>query len=212
MRARKVTGVLACGLCWVLVACRPHAPPPLQPVVAGATPGFVARQKVVAIAGGERAAFDAVVQYQGDRLVVLGLSPMGTKMFSIVQQGSLLEVTPPDARALPAPPEAILRDIHAGYFDLPTIARTDGWHRRNGASGTLWEHWSRGRLHERVWGRKRDAQADRLHFVDGLAPGELPRELVFDHPRLALRLEIHTLELTRKDLPGVAAIEPGAGA
>lgn len=165
------------------------------------------------MASGQRAAFDAVVQYDGDRLVVLGLTPMGTKAFSIVQQGSALEVTPTDSAALPAPPEAILRDIHAGYFDPPDAALADGWHRRSGRFGSVWEQWSAGRLHVRVWGRKRDTQADRLRFIGGLAPGELPRDLEFDHPRLSLRLEIHTLELVRRDVvPTPAAIEPNTGA
>lgn len=179
-----------------LVACRPSAPPPVPPVIAGASPDFVARQKVVAHAGGQRSAFDAVIEHVGDRLVVLGLTPMGTKAFAIVQNGTSIEVTPSGDRPLPAPPEAILRDIHAGYFEGPTAIRSDGWHRLQGPRGRLFERWAAGRLVERVWGRPRDRTADRLRFVGGVAPGELPRDIELDHPSLDLRLEIHTLELT----------------
>jgi hypothetical protein len=191
-----------------LGACRPAAPPRVLPIAAGATPGFVARQKVVATVAGARAPFDAVVQYRGDRLVVLALTPMGTKAFAIEQRGATVSITPPGPGALPAPPEAILRDIHAAYFALPKAARGEGWHRTE-AGGARWERWSQGRLHERVWGRRGDRQADRLVFVDGIAPGDLPRELVFDHPRIAVRLEIHTLVLTRDDGPTIEP-EPGA--
>jgi hypothetical protein len=181
---------IACNL----GACRPAAPPPVVPIAAGAAPGFVARQKVVATVRGDTSAFDAVVQYRGDRLVVLALTPMGTKAFAIEQRGASISITPPEPRALPAPPEAILRDIHAAYFALPKAARVDGWHRTE-AGGARWERWSQGRLHERVWGRRRDRQADRLRFVGGIAAADLPRELVFDHPRIGVRLEIHTIEL-----------------
>lgn len=167
-------------------------------LVAGVSPAFVARQKVVATHAGEQRSFDAVLQFDGATLVLLGMTPMGTKAFAVVQRGATVEVTPYVDMPLPAPPRAILRDIHAAYFDPPRRIEADGWHRRRTAAGDpLHERWAAGRLQERVEGRRRDARASRLRFPEGLAPGEIPREVALDHPALDLRLEIHTVELTR---------------
>jgi hypothetical protein len=202
-RASRSAVVLV--LAAAIAACRPASAPsePVVPsLVAGVSPPFVARQKVVATHAGVRRAFDAVLQFDGVALVLLGMTPMGTKAFAVVQRGDGVEVTPYVDMPLPAPPRAILRDIHAAYFDPPRRVEADGWHRRRTAGGDpLDERWAEGRLQERVHGRRRDARASRLRFPEGLAPGEIPREVTLDHPALDLQLEIHTVELTRADGP-----------
>ncbi len=201
--SRANRSVLALALASAIVGCRPAAAPsePEVPtLVAGVSPPFVARQKVVATHAGVRRAFDAVLQFDGAALVLLGMTPMGTKAFAVVQRGDGVEVTSYVDMPVPAPPRAILRDIHGAYFDPPQRVEADGWHRRRTAVGDpLDERWAGGRLQERVYGRRRDARASRLRFPEGLAPGEIPREVALDHPALDLRLEIHTVELTRTE-------------
>lgn len=185
-------------IAWGLLALPACASgPPGVPVLSeGSVAPFSARQKVVAIHGGGRTAFDAVVQYDGRRLVLLGMTPMGTKAFAVEQTGASYRITRFVDMPLPAPPAAILRDIHGVYFDPPPQPLGDGWHRRRvGVGVRVDERWATGRLQERVWGSRRDTGATRVRFTDGVAPGEIPRRVDLDHPALDLRLEIHTLEL-----------------
>jgi hypothetical protein len=196
------------ALVLALPACRaPLVVPVLAPNV---TKPFFARQKVVATHAGRQSSFDAVLQYDGTQLVLLALTPMGTKAFAVIQTGDAYSVRRFIGMRLPAPPAAVLRDIHAAYFDPPAQVLGDGWHRRRtGAGVRVHERWAAGRLIERVWGSRRDPQASRLRFVDPVAPGEIPRRLAFDHPDLGLRIEIHTLESTT-EIGG--PLPPGAGA
>lgn len=181
----------------LLLASACHAPRGVPVLRDGVTQPFFARQKVVATHGGRQSSFDAVLQYDGTQLVLLALTPMGTKAFAVVQTADEYAVTQFVDMRLPAPPAAVLRDVHAAYFDPPARPLADGWHRRRTPAGTrVNEHWAQGRLTERVWGSRHDPQASRLRFVDPLAPGEIPRRLAFDHPELGLLLEIHTLEST----------------
>jgi hypothetical protein len=188
----------------LLGACRPSGPPALPPVHALA-PGFLARQTVIARVQGRPARFDAVVQASGDELLLLGLTPMGTKAFAVRQRGTEVTVERFVDAPLPAPAEAVLLDIHRAWLDdRPTQARADGWHRRRvtdarGEVVRIDERWAGGRLYERVWGRHRDDKADRVRWPDGLAIGEMPKLVELDHPSLGLMLAIHTVEIRTLD-------------
>jgi uncharacterized protein DUF3261 len=182
-----------------IAACRPATPPVLPPAHAIA-PGFLARQTVIARHTGPPARFDAVLQGSGDELLLLGLTPMGTKAFAVRQRGALVSVEHFVDVPLAAPADAILLDIHRAWLDdRPSRALADGWHRLRLHDLRIDERWAAGRLYERVWGRHRDRSADRVRWPDGLAPGEHPREVVIDHPRMGLVLEIHTLEIRALD-------------
>ncbi len=187
-----------------LAGCRPSGPPAL-PAAHVAAPGFLARQTVIARHRGTPARFDAVLQAQGEELLLLGLTPMGTKAFALRQRGTKVEVEQFVGVPLPAPAEAILLDIHRAWLDdRPRAAASDGWHRRrvaDGSGGTqrIDERWAGGRLFERVWGARRDRGADRVRWPDGLVPGEHPKVVELDHPALELTLEIHTLEIRALD-------------
>lgn len=186
-------------LALALAGCRPRTLPTPPPATA-LGPSFLARQTVVAHHQQQVARFDAVLQYDGNTLLLLGLTPMGTKSFALRQHGAAFELERFVDIPLPAPAEAILLDIHRGYFDeRPTQALSDGWHRRRGSDAHgkrvhIHERWAAGRLHERVWGSKRSARSQRVRWPDGLAPGEIPKRVELDHPELSLRLEIHTLD------------------
>jgi hypothetical protein len=185
--------------------CRPRPDMPALPpaVHAGMGPAFVARQVVVAAHAGRRDSLHAVLQYDGQALVLVGLTPMQTKAFSFAQRGREIEVA--GAMAIPVPPAAVLLDIHRAYFERPTCPRADGWTRRRTPSGRIDELWGAGMLLERVWGSHRALRRrrpDRVRWRGGLRAEPVtadgtPRvpDVVIEHPMLDLRLEIHTVDV-----------------
>ena len=102
-----------------------------------------------------QAEFEAVVQKQGDKLLVLGLGPMNMKVFTITQLGNRIEFQQFRGPKMPFSPRNILLDVHRVFFKrLP--APTEGY------SGVLrgeldGEHveetWQAGELRERVFTR-----------------------------------------------------------
>jgi hypothetical protein len=63
--------------------------------------------------------FELVVQKRGRELVLVGLSPMGAKLFSVVQVGIETDVDALPAAVLPIPPLNVLRDLHRFRFAGP---------------------------------------------------------------------------------------------
>ena len=75
---------------------------------------------------GERVdeAYGLVVQKNGPRLVLVGLTPFGAKAFSVTQIGVEVWSESKLGAALPVPPENVLRDLHRAHFlatDDPTF-------------------------------------------------------------------------------------------
>jgi hypothetical protein len=77
---------------------------------------FLWEQRVTAYHDERSGGFDAVIQKQGDQLLVLGLTPMGTRGFSIRQQGQQFSYEQFVPFKLPFSPEAVLIDIHRAFF------------------------------------------------------------------------------------------------
>lgn len=68
---------------------------------------------------------DAVVQKQGDSLVLIGLGPMNARAFSLTQRGSRIEFEQLVGPRLPFSPRNILIDVHRVFFKaLPRPAGT----------------------------------------------------------------------------------------
>lgn len=100
-----------------LAACAPREPALPRP---SASPrDFMARQHVTAIVGEARAGFDAVVQKRGDELIVLGLTPFGSRAFLVKQTGDRVTFEKYVELEMPFPPEAMLRDVHQALVDRP---------------------------------------------------------------------------------------------
>jgi hypothetical protein len=173
-----------------------HTSPPTLPNASGLAPPFLARQRVVATAGAERRAFEAVLQYDGSELLLLGLTPMGTKAFVVRQRGTVATSESFVDRPLPAPPEAILLDVHWSYFLAADTPRKDGWHRRTLHGLRLRERWQGGRVHERIVA-PRGGVPVRIAYADGLVEGRFPAGVIVVHEdprgRRSLRLEITSL-------------------
>ncbi len=202
----------------LLVACRPPPAGPLPPS-AGLGAPLLARQKVVATHAGVRRGFDAVLQYDGTTLLLLALTPMGTKAFAIRQQDRAVVVESfargPDGREVPIPtdPTEILRDIHRALFTPTGPTHPDGWQRVDDPTAEkrvgrrpapLFQRWRRGAVVERIYGPRRRTSSARITYPTPLTSTSrtLPERVELDHPSRDLHLSIHTLSTT--PLPPIA--------
>ncbi|MEZ4359280.1 MAG: DUF3261 domain-containing protein [Kofleriaceae bacterium] len=66
---------------------------------------------------------DAVVQKQGDTLLIVGLGPMNVRYFTLRHQGELIEFAQDAGPSLPVSPRDIVADVHRVFFKrLPAPA------------------------------------------------------------------------------------------
>ncbi|HEY4182507.1 MAG TPA: DUF3261 domain-containing protein [Kofleriaceae bacterium] len=136
-------------------------------------PDFMVRQSLVIHAKkptGEKidAELDAVLQKQGDTLLVLGLGPMNVKAFTLTQKGTILEAEQFVGPDMQFSPRNIVLDVHRVLFKrlpVPKEASTvvtgelDGEH--------VEETWKDGQLRTRVFTRPGFKGAVRVELGDG---------------------------------------------
>lgn len=183
----------------VLVGCRPKASPGSYPgeLVEPSTIGydFMIRQRVQGSYGERSVSFDAVVQKQGGTLMVLTLTPYGSRAFLVEQQGQEVRVEKFIPRELPFEPRFILLDVQRVFLKgLPQAPRDDGWHRSRIDDEIVRERWQGGRLHERTYAR-RDRQPKGAIFVryeGGYVPGERPPPIELVNEWFGYRLVLET--------------------
>jgi hypothetical protein len=110
--------------------------------------------------------YDLVAQKTGDRLVLIGLSRFGAKVFSIVQIGKDIETESAFGPATPVPPENILRDVHRALFLVVTEDSVGSGVVEGEIDGeTVRETWS-----DSVLGQREFLSAEgsvTLSFIDG---------------------------------------------
>ena len=158
---------------------------------------FLWRQHLVATYRGQTHAFDAVLQKRGDELLLIGLTPFGTKAF--VMQQAALEVrvtTASVSMELPFPPRYVFNDISRAYVQgIGNAPRSDGMHflERNGER--IEETWHDGRLLERRYRREGgDCRGEIvISYVGGMINGRSPPLIEFDNGWLGYHLSISTL-------------------
>lgn len=119
MRRAALLGLAALGLgCrhWLgLPAALPDCPGEL--VATQDIEGeFLSRESVRIRGPGVNAALELAVQRRGAELALVGLSPLGARLFSATQRGLATAVDAPFARALEVPPLNLLRDLHSVHF------------------------------------------------------------------------------------------------
>jgi len=136
-------------------------------------PDFMVRQSLAIHARkptGEKvdAELEAVLQKQGDTLLILGLGPMNVKAFTLTHKGSALEFQQFVGPELPFSPRNIVVDVHRVLFKrlpVPSEATTvvkgdlDGEH--------VEETWKDGQLRTRVFTRPGFKGAVRVELGDG---------------------------------------------
>jgi hypothetical protein len=82
-------------------------------------------------------AYGLVVQKNGPRLVLIGLTPFGAKAFSVTQIGVEVWSESKLGRALPVPPENVLRDLHRAHFLATDDPEFEGRTIRRDADGSV---------------------------------------------------------------------------
>ena len=98
-----------------LVAPQAEDPGVLRPP-AELHPDFSVHQHIQASSRGHTGSFDAVVQKQGDKLVVVGLGPASVRMFVLEQTAKGITFEQSFGPTLPFPPRNIVVDVHRAFF------------------------------------------------------------------------------------------------
>jgi hypothetical protein len=117
-------------------------------------PGFTLRQRLrfrTGPGGGDRkASFEAVVQVDCEEVLVVGLTPFGTRLFTIRQVGRETEFAWLLDDPWPFQPERILLDVHRSFlYPLADPPLADGRHLRRFGGVSAVETWRDSRLVER---------------------------------------------------------------
>lgn len=86
---------------------------------------FTIRHRVTVSAEDLDFPFELIVQKKGRELVLVGLSPFGTKLFTVIQTGIETDVDALPRAVLPIPPLNVLRDLHRLRFPVPNAPITD---------------------------------------------------------------------------------------
>lgn len=100
--------------------------------------------------------FDAIVQKQGDTLLIVGFGPMNVKAFTLEQRGDRIEFTRFYGPELPFPPRNVVVDVHRVFFKRlppPAAPGYSGVVRGELDGETVEETWQGGELRRAVFTR-----------------------------------------------------------
>lgn len=156
---------------------------------------FMWQQRVSATHGAKKGAFDAVVQKTGEELLVLGLTPMKTRGFSLTQRGTRIEYKQFVPFELPFTPSSVLYDIHRAFFynllgDFPTSGR-----RHSAFDGErLTDEFSEGRLMTRLFENVSGSTKDLTitYTPSGYVQGVPPAITTIDNRAYGYQLRVQT--------------------
>jgi len=208
MTIRALLCVLAlCAAC----SATPRAEPPpltedmypwrLQPP--SALPGdFLWQQRLTAHVHGEEHSLKAVLQKQGNHLVLIGLTPFGTKAFVLDQLDMTVTFQSLVDRKLPFPPRFVLNDVQRCYLPLgdPASQPRDGEERVMLDGEELVQVFVNGHLSERRF-RRLDAKppGELRVLYRNWTPAGVAQDVVLDNRWFGYSMDITTL--SAKTLP-----------
>lgn len=182
---------------------------------------FLSRQRVTFLRGETESSMTAVVQKKGDELVLLALTPFGSRAFMIRQQGTEFEVQSFVPQPFPVPPRFVLLDVHRVNFMRLGTPKKNGEIAEQRGDERIVERWESGRLIERRFYRndypepiviryqKRASQAQEEGGDDAEAqPDESASrgQIQLENGWLHYRLNIEILEQT--NLGASASVQP----
>lgn len=137
---------LAIGLAFALAsagACQLR-PPPRLPDCAGSLVStrelagdFTIHERIRVRGDRVDEAYGLVAQKTGDRLVLVGLTPFGATAFTLAQVGLDVQSDSKLGRALPVPPENVLRDFHVAHFFAHDVTELENRRIRRDADGVV---------------------------------------------------------------------------
>ncbi len=163
------------------------------------------RQRVTATWGdGSSRGFDGAFQKQGDKLTLLGLSPLGSAGFVVTLDGDRIAFENRTEQDMPFPPRFILLDVQRVFF--PWLAPAggslaDGTHEGDRGDEHLVEVWQDGALVERRFTRLDGHPAGTItvRCVRGQPGRIVPEHATLENGWAGYRLAVDTLEETRLD-------------
>jgi hypothetical protein len=182
----------------------PAAPPPSLPSPPATDvpppdfiPGaFAVRQKVTARSRQGGGSFEAVLQRQPGKLILLGLTPYGSRGFLLEQTASDLKFTSYLPRDLPFPPTFMLLDVYRVFGQWLGPPLLEGGRAGVVRAELVHERWRGGVLLERTFGPAAGGLAPTTTIAyEGRGPSGLPAHVVLTNTRFGYTLEIETLPL-----------------
>ncbi len=159
---------------------------------------FLDRQNITATYGQRKQSFDAVLQKRGDELVLLGMTPFGSRAFVLKQSGLDVSFQSFVPQELPFPPRYILFDVHRVFFDGAGPGGqplADGMHEATHDGEVVTERWQDGKLQQRRIRRVNGDPAGEVvvDYDGGLTPGAAPpTHIAFVNGWYGYRLDITT--------------------
>lgn len=144
----------------VILTSAPSEYPGVLPDPLTLKPDFMVRQTLTIKTQRDgkpvEAELDAVLQKQGDTLLIVGFGPMNTKAFTLTQRDGRIEFAQFLGPELPFSPRNIVVDVHRVYFKRlppPTEASYTGVHRGQLDGESVEETWRDGQLRGSVFTR-----------------------------------------------------------
>lgn len=186
-----------------------HRPPPPATLPApsakdlprpDAIPGaFVVRQKLNAQSAHGGGGFEAVLQKKPGEVLLVGLTPFGSRAFLLRQTDADVQFTSYISRELPFPPTYMLLDVHR-VMDawLPGPPPADGERAAQVGGERLRERWRAGRLVERVFTPADPAvepPGDVTIHYEGEGPSGLAARVKLVNARFGYSLSIESFPL-----------------
>lgn len=145
----------------------------------------------------DKGAIDAVLQVHCGEVVVVALTPLGTRLFSIRQRGLSTEVEGVTSHPLAFAPLRVLLDVHRVYlYPVADPPLPDGGHGVRVGSLKLVEQWRGGRLVRRTIPDRDGDAVGRVvvTYEGGLSPTEVPPRVLLRNELYGYELEIETIE------------------
>jgi hypothetical protein len=156
---------------------------------------FSARQRLRFRFADRAGSLDAVLQVHCGEVVIVALTPFGTRLFSIRQRGRDVEVEPAADERWPVSPLRVLLDVQRSFlYPLASPPPPDGTHAGRVGALEIREAWRGGGLVERSLS---ESQGDRsgpfvIRYDPGMRPGGLPQHTELSSELYGYALEIET--------------------
>jgi hypothetical protein len=200
-RARRLLAALLFGSGVLATACV-HPPGRALPECPGdwvptqAIDGdFLLRQSLLVTQGDHVFALHLVAQKRGDELLLLGLHPLGARLFTLRQRGLETSIDALPAPVLEVPPLNVLRDLHRARFLGLRSAGADGTFEERHGDTVVREGHADGRL---LWRSFRRLDGDpagtvELRFEAASARADGGERVTIDNGWCGYRAELATL-------------------
>lgn len=167
---------------------------------------FLWRQRVTASWGDGSESFDAVLQMDGEELILMGLGPMGRPGFIATLGASGLRFENRSGRSLPFAAEHIMADVQKAFYPwLPPVPEGfTGTRVGEHESLMITEIYTSGRLRTRAFQRSDALDRGELRVrYEGWQPGlPAPQRATLDNAWFGYELTILTVE--QQSLPDLA--------